>query len=252
MTTETAYRADLVRTGLAQVGKPYRDSSVPTNWPPQQFDCSVFTHWLNAKHGIDIDRGRLTTAPWPPPEPTPWDKYPGYTLDQQAASNRLGAGVHFDAIKPGDRLYYDKPGQHHVVLYIGDGQVVHAAGTAYGVIVSHVVGPGEVGHGGKTLTLCVSATKFAKAAGKVFTPSVPAPVPFVVPPYPGKPLGLGSRGDAVKAVQRGLKRRGYAVPVNGVLADATLAAIKRYQGKHPSLWPADGIVGPVTYRLLAR
>lgn len=183
--TEAQYRNDIVKTGIAQVGHLYRDSSVPTNWPPQQFDCSVFTHWLNAKYDLDIDQGRLLKQPWPPREPDNWHKYPGYTLDQQqAARNHPSSIIPFADIKPGDRLYYDKPGQHHVVMYIGGGKVVHAAGTAYGVIISPVVGPGETGHGGKTLTMCVSGTKFARAIGYQFaTPTsvVPKPTPVKQP-----------------------------------------------------------------------
>ena len=169
--TEAAFRADLVRTGLNQVGHLYRDSSVPTNWPPDQFDCSVFVNWLNHKHGIDLDLGAMINGDWPEPEPNPWHKFRGYTGNQKAAAERLGATVHFSERKPGDRLYYDHPssGQKHVTLYIGDNKVVHAAGTAYGVIVSPVVPPGVYGHGGKRLVMTVSATKFARACGMEFT-----------------------------------------------------------------------------------
>jgi len=176
--TEAQMRADLVKNGLAQVGHLYRDSSVPTNWPPQQFDCSVFTHWLNAKYGVNIDSGRLESLPWPPPEPSPWHKYQGYTLDQQSAAHaHADSIVSFRNIAPGDRLYYDKPGEHHVVMYIGNGKVVHAAGTAYGVIVSSVVGPDTTGFGGKTLSLCVSATRFATAVGYKFAAPTTTPAP---------------------------------------------------------------------------
>ena len=184
--TEAQFRNDLVKTGLSQVGRLYRDSAVPTNWPPEQFDCSTFTHWLNAKYGVDIDKGVLTSEIWPPKEPSPWHKYPGYTLNQQAAARRVGGGciISYAALKPGDRIYYDKPGQHHVVMYIGNGKVVHAAGTAYGVIVSPIVPPGEVGFGGKTMSVCVSATKFAAACGYKFAvpPPVVTPPPVVKPP----------------------------------------------------------------------
>lgn len=185
--TEAQFRNGLVKEGLKWVGADYRDSSVPTNWPSEQFDCSVFTHWLNAKYGINIDTGSLEDKPWPPPEPRPWRKYQGYTLDQQRAAREVGGCIiPFSQIKPGDRLYYDKPGQHHVVMYIGGGKVVHAAGTAYGVIVSNVVGPGETGHGGKTLTMCVSATKFAKAVGYKFAAAPVVPKPPVPKPEPAK------------------------------------------------------------------
>lgn len=171
MTTEAQFRADLVRTGLNQVGRLYRDSAVPTNWPPQQFDCSVFVNWLNHKWGIDCDLGKLVDVEWPENEPAPWHKYRGYTGNQQQAARMLNAMIPYSERKPGDRLYYDHPtsGLRHVVMYIGDNKVVHAAGTAYGVIVSPVVPLGVSGHGGKKLVMVVSATKFAKAAGFNFT-----------------------------------------------------------------------------------
>ena len=180
--TEAQYRNNIVRTAIAQVGRPYRDSADPTNWPPQQFDCSTFTHWLEAMYGVDIDAGVLRTLAWPPKEPSPWHKYPGYTLTQQsAARNKTGSIVSYSAIKPGDRLYYDKPGQHHVVVYIGGGKVVHASSPSTGVIISPVVAPGNIGFAGKKLTMCVSATRFAKACGYKFaTVTTPAPKPTPV------------------------------------------------------------------------
>lgn len=177
--TEAQFRNGLVATGIAQVGHLYRDSSVPTNWPPQQFDCSTFTHWLFARYGVNLDRGSLQSLAWPPAEPVPWHKYEGYTLTQQGEARRRVALVSYSGIKPGDLLYYDKPGQHHVVMYIGGGRVVHAAGTAYGVIISNIVPPGVIGHGGKTLTICVSATRFAAASGYKFSIYAPPTRPTV-------------------------------------------------------------------------
>jgi hypothetical protein len=181
--TEAQFRNDIVKNGIAQVGHLYRDSAVPTNWPPAQFDCSTFVHWLLAKYGVDLDHGKMETLAWPPLKPNKWHKYEGYTLTQQSAAKaHVASVISYSALKPGDLLYYDKPGQHHVVMYIGGSKVVHAAGTAYGVIVSPVVGPGHVGFGGKTLTMCVSVTKFAAAVGYKFAPAgAPKPKPPVVP-----------------------------------------------------------------------
>jgi hypothetical protein len=275
--TEAQYRNGLVQNGLAQVGRLYRDSAVPTNWPPEQFDCSTFTHWLNAKYGIDIDKGVLINEAWPPAEPKPWHKYPGYTLNQQRAAAALGSCIiPFSEIKPGDRLYYDKPGQHHVTMYIGDGKVVHAAGTAYGVIVSPVVHPGIVGHGGKLLTMCVSATKFAKAAGYKFDVPPVIPKPPVVPKPPAKPTvflshilaaikkdGPAAQGhttykNEVLLVERGLNKEGLLASslVDGSAGTASFgkgSAYQKYQerlGYHGQ--DADGIPGKPSLTTLGR
>jgi hypothetical protein len=274
--TEAQYRNDIVRTALSQVGADYRDSAAPTNWPPEQFDCSVFTHWVEAKHGVNIDTGKLEDLPWPPKEPSPWRKYPGYTLTQQAAAKRLeGAVIPFSAIKPGDRLYYDKPGQHHVVIYIGDGKVVHAAGRLYGVIVSPVVKPGQIGHGGKTLTLCVSATKFAKAVGYKFAVPPPPKPPVVKPPvkkptvflshilYAIKKDGPAKQGHTtykseVLLVEKALNKEGllHSSLVDGSAGTASFGRGSAYQDWQERLGfrgaDADGIPGRESLTILGR
>lgn len=275
--TEAQYRNDIVKYGIAQVGHLYRDSSVPTNWPPEQFDCSTFTHWLNAKYGINIDKGQLETLNWPPTEPRPWRKYPGYTLDQQHAAKAYPVSViSYSEIKPGDRLYYDKPGQHHVVMYIGNGKVVHAAGTAYGVIISKVVPPNTTGHGGKTLSLCVSATKFAKAIGYKFATS-PTHVPSgPKPPDPLRPTvflshilhainkdgpaaqGHTTFGTEVTLVEKALAAEGLLAHgyVDGSAGTATFGHGSAYQVYQRRLGysgaDADGIPGIQSLKTLGK
>ena len=167
MLTEAQFRTLIVREALSHVGAKYRDSAVPTNYPPEQFDCSVFTHWCASKAGLDIDLGRLDSS-WPQSEPDPWRKYRGYTQDQKRTAKRLGSAVTWGEAKAGDFAYYDGPSGGHVVVLLGDGKVVHAAGTAFGVIVSKAVGPNMRGHGGKTLTLVSSPTRLARAVGMEF------------------------------------------------------------------------------------
>ena len=173
MLTEAQFRAIIVKEALSHVGADYRDSAIPTNYPPQQFDCSVFTHWCASKAGIDIDLGRLDSS-WPQHEPTPWRKYRGYTGDQMATARRLGSTVTWGAAKAGDFAYYEGSQGRHVVVLLGDDKVVHAAGTAFGVIVSKAVPPNTRGHGGKTLVLVSSPTKMARALGMEFARN-PAP-----------------------------------------------------------------------------
>lgn len=61
-------------------------------------------------------------------------------------------------------------------------------------------------------------------------------------------LTRGSKGDAVKALQRQLKARGSAVSVDGDFGPGTQRAVKAYQ-KTVSLF-ADGVVGPATWQAL--
>ena len=67
-----------------------------------------------------------------------------------------------------------------------------------------------------------------------------------VPPFPGK-FGLGAKGDHVKAIQLGLR-----IKVDGIFGPVTKAAVVTFQKKRPWLWPADGVVGPRTYKALAK
>ena len=64
------------------------------------------------------------------------------------------------------------------------------------------------------------------------------------------PLRLGSRGDAVKALQQSLVACGYAVPVDGEFGPSTEAAVKKLQkGCH---FTVDGVVGPQTWTALVK
>ncbi|MGA4519261.1 N-acetylmuramoyl-L-alanine amidase [Solibacillus silvestris] len=72
-------------------------------------------------------------------------------------------------------------------------------------------------------------------------PSVVKETP--VRPYPKKPLGMGSRGRDVEALQQALGLKGNAV--DGIFGLNTLNAVKRYQTRHNLV--VDGYVGPITW-----
>ena len=56
------------------------------------------------------------------------------------------------------------------------------------------------------------------------------------------------RGPHVEQVQRLLRRQGLPIHVDGIYGDTTEAAIRSFQRVHGL--PANGVVGPVTYRIL--
>jgi hypothetical protein len=86
----------------------------------------------------------------------------------------------------------------------------------------------------------------ATAAGESpspLTPAAGAPAPLVFA-YPGKPLQIGSKGDAVKLVQ---------ALVGGVITDGDFGKktdhrVKEWQFAHNIA--ADGIVGPVSWKAM--
>jgi peptidoglycan hydrolase-like protein with peptidoglycan-binding domain len=72
--------------------------------------------------------------------------------------------------------------------------------------------------------------------------SAPAPAPSA-PKYPGKPLRLGSKGDAVKLVQKVV-----GATQDGDYGSATERRVKAWQ-KSRSMF-VDGVVGPVTWKAM--
>jgi hypothetical protein len=72
--------------------------------------------------------------------------------------------------------------------------------------------------------------------------AVVSPAPL---PYPGVSLRRGSKGNSVRAVQA---RVGSFV--DGDYGPKTEAAVKKWQAANPSAGPADGVVGPMTWRAM--
>jgi murein DD-endopeptidase MepM/ murein hydrolase activator NlpD len=77
----------------------------------------------------------------------------------------------------------------------------------------------------------------------VVKPEVAATAKAASPAYPGKYIKVGSKGDAVKFIQKQL-----GLTADGVFGPATAAAVKKLQAKHGLT--ADGIVGPKTWAAL--
>ena len=64
----------------------------------------------------------------------------GYSLPRTSAEQAgCGSSVKLSELKPGDLVFYKKGGRvHHVAIYIGGGQIVHAAGAKWGIITSNM------------------------------------------------------------------------------------------------------------------
>lgn len=61
----------------------------------------------------------------------------GYALSRTPAGQLSGAGrgIDYSEIQPGDIICYGKSKCTHVALYIGDGQIIHAANSKKGVVI---------------------------------------------------------------------------------------------------------------------
>lgn len=106
---------------LSQVGKPYCPGpNCPHGGyaqPPRTWDCSKLTTWAYsiATGGSGYSGGKIQLTP--------------YTYDQVNECNKISGVSPSNGsanLQRGDLLYYFEQGAHHVTMYIGNGQLVHA------------------------------------------------------------------------------------------------------------------------------
>ena len=96
-----------VDAALGVVGHDY----VAGGRGPQVFDCSGLTTWAWARAGVSLV----------PYSYTQWDQ-----------TRRVSRS----ALRPGDLVFFFGLGAHHVGMYVGGGEMVHAASPSRGVIVT--------------------------------------------------------------------------------------------------------------------
>lgn len=101
-------RSDIVNYALQYVGHPYvhGGNSLETGT-----DCSGFTSLVYAAYGVGLSR----------------------TPGGQLSGN--GRSVSLAEAQPGDIICYGKSKCTHVAIYIGNGQIVHAANPTKGIVV---------------------------------------------------------------------------------------------------------------------
>jgi cell wall-associated NlpC family hydrolase len=92
----------------AQTGKAYQYGAAG----PDAFDCSGLTQWAYRAAGIELPHS-------------------------SSAQSELGTPVARADLRPGDLVFFYSP-VSHVGMYIGNGQMVHAATEATGVQVTSV------------------------------------------------------------------------------------------------------------------
>jgi cell wall-associated NlpC family hydrolase len=104
----------LVGTALSLRGTPYRNGGAD----PNGFDCSGFTQFVFARHGLTLPRA----------------------VSEQY---RAGSAVSGALIDPGDLVFFSTtdPGATHVGIAIGGDQFVHAPSSTGVVRVEHLGAP---------------------------------------------------------------------------------------------------------------
>ena len=107
---QTDLRQNIVDFALQYVGNPYVHGG---NSLTKGTDCSGFTSLIYAEFGYSLSR----------------------TPSGQLSSN--GTKIEYSEIQPGDIICYTSNGKTctHVAIYIGDGQIVHAANSKKGIII---------------------------------------------------------------------------------------------------------------------
>ncbi len=101
--------ATVVQTASNYIGSSY----VYGASGPNSFDCSGFTSYVYRQHGISLNR----TA---------------------AGQYSNGTAVARNNLQPGDLVMFGKSGINHVGIYIGGGNIVHAANRQRGVTIDTI------------------------------------------------------------------------------------------------------------------
>ena len=101
-------RADLVSYALSFVGGRYVWGGATLG---SGVDCSGFTMCIYARYGVSL-------------------------AHSSSAQSGSGTRVSLSNVKPGDLIFYGSGGISHVAIYIGGGQIVHAANSRKGIITS--------------------------------------------------------------------------------------------------------------------
>lgn len=107
--TTTQEQMDLIEYACSFVGNAYVWGGVDPNTGA---DCSGFVQYVFNNFGITLPRCSFEQA-------------------------TIGEDVSFEDMMPGDLVFYKRGDRiGHVAIYIGDGQVVQARGSAYGICIT--------------------------------------------------------------------------------------------------------------------
>ncbi len=102
-----APRSEVVNIALSKLGSPYEWAAAG----PDSFDCSGFTMWCYGRVGVSLPHSSRSQI-------------------------NVGQRVSRDNLAPGDLVFFGRSTIHHVGIYIGGGNFVHAPNTGDVVKIS--------------------------------------------------------------------------------------------------------------------
>ena len=187
-------------------------------------DCSGLFRWAFKQLGSDIHHGSNLI----------------FDCDC-TTSGKLKGGKRTDGqeLKPGTAIFTGSDGDHgHIGLYVGNGRIIEAKGTQYGVVDSPITE--------------ARWTWWGELKNTAYD-AEPTPAPE---PKPGeKPtLRKGDRGEYVTLAQTELIQHGYNcgdTGADGVFGTQTEKAVKRFQqdnvGEDGQALTVDGVIGKNTW-----
>ena len=231
------------------LGAPYACNGVG-RMAPFRFDCSSLVsraYYLGAgidTAGPDWAASTQDMVPWGGSALADWASY-----------------VAPSDLRPGDLVLYNTGGAtyRHVVMYIGNGWMVH---TGYCGDVAHVSQFWGFNAGGKRTFLVVRRVIRPgdhrvpdPRPGSVSTTHGPTSTSTgTVAAYPAGGLRLGMQGPAVASLQRALIRHGYSIPAVqagavafGGFGHQTYDAVAGFQADHGMYGSARGTVNRRLY-----
>lgn len=115
----------LVSFARKHLGKPYKYGARP--WQaPRFFDCSSFVQYLYHRIGIELPRVSIDQA------------RRGRRVPRRRSALRVGDCIFISGAQGRYNQRFPQ-GIGHVVLYVGDGKVIHAEGVRYRRVVEQPV-----------------------------------------------------------------------------------------------------------------
>lgn len=205
--------------------------SQASRWGNPDYDCSSFcisAYRTGAGLPIDINRVNYTGN---------LNGLTAYGFKDVTKKVNLSTG---SGLQKGDIVYYHKSGNiGHAVLFIGNGQIVHARGKSYGSSK-----PGDQGTEiAVTAYYRGSFNKVLRYSGSAEVAPTPTPVPTVKRYTVTTQMPIITYGSVSKAVK--VWQTIIGVEADGEFGKNTLAATLQFQ--RASDLEDDGEVGPLTW-----